>query len=202
VAEHLRVFLDLCSGLGGASEAFVSASNWKAIRIESNPALEDVPHTHILDVLQWTDWIDRFPHPEVIWASPPCREFSRAYNAPAPASEREGIEFVPDLSIVRACTEIIDYFKPKWFIVENVQGAIGAFESLLGQPTQRIGPFYLWGRFPNIAVDRDFLHTKSQEDVWSTDPLRANKKAKVPLEISTGLLRACEDQMTLQRWCE
>ena len=38
--------LDLCSGLGGFSEAFVAAGH-EVLRIEHNPLLADVPHTKI-----------------------------------------------------------------------------------------------------------------------------------------------------------
>ena len=69
--------LDLCSGLGGWTEAFVQGG-WNVIRIENNPALQYVPFTMELDVLKWEEWIDDIPHPDVIVASPPCREFSTA----------------------------------------------------------------------------------------------------------------------------
>ena len=36
--------LDLCSGLGGASEAFVKDPYWDVVRIENNPELAHVPH--------------------------------------------------------------------------------------------------------------------------------------------------------------
>ena len=63
--------LDLCSGLGGWSEAFVS-TNWNVIRIENNPDLAYVPFTLTLDVLKWEEWIDDIPTVDVIVASPPC----------------------------------------------------------------------------------------------------------------------------------
>ena len=49
--------LDLFSGLGGASEAFVQSDDWEVIRIESNPVLSGVPHTQTRDVLEWMDWV-------------------------------------------------------------------------------------------------------------------------------------------------
>ncbi len=71
----MPVILDLCSGLGGASEAFTH-EEWTVIRIEINPELEYVPHTRILDVLEWTDWIEDIPRCDVIWASPPTAQSS------------------------------------------------------------------------------------------------------------------------------
>jgi len=200
VAAHRRVILDLCSGLGGASEAFLSASNWQVIRIENNSALKDVPHTQLLDVLQWTDWIESIPHPEIIWASPPCREFSTAYAAPGPTAKREGRVFLPDLAIVQACMDIIDYFKPKWAVIENVLGACEHFRPFLGSFHQKVGPFYLWGRFPSLLLPLGWIHEKKTNDTWSTDPLRPNRRALIPFEVSKALLDAVENQMTLEEW--
>ena len=52
-----KVVWDLCSGLGGWTEAFAQ-SDWVVIRIEINRDLEYVPFTRIWDVKQWMDWID------------------------------------------------------------------------------------------------------------------------------------------------
>lgn len=48
-------FLDLFSGLGGASEAFLKdASNWNVLRIDNNPLLSEVPNTVIMDLNDFT----------------------------------------------------------------------------------------------------------------------------------------------------
>ena len=47
--EIMKV-LDLYSGLGGFSEAFVQDQNYQVIRIENNPLLKDVPHTLLGDI--------------------------------------------------------------------------------------------------------------------------------------------------------
>ena len=49
--------LDLCSGLGGFSEAFVAAGH-EVLRIEHNPLLADVPHTKIMDIFEFRDWLE------------------------------------------------------------------------------------------------------------------------------------------------
>lgn len=196
--------LDLCSGLGGASEAFVQDPYWDVIRIENNPILADVPHTESLDVLQWMDWIpslfDTMGKPDLVIAAPPCREFSRAYAAPAPSAERLGIRFEPDMRILEACIDIIEYLNPTFHIIENVAGAINHFDTYLGKYRQHVGPFFLWGSFPQINLDPGFIHRKADHDSWSTDKLRANKKAKWPIEMSRGLQDAIMQQSTLADW--
>lgn len=49
--------LDLCSGLGGFSEAFVAAGH-EVLRIENNPLLVDVAHTKIMDIFELRDFIE------------------------------------------------------------------------------------------------------------------------------------------------
>ena len=49
--------LDLCSGLGGASEAFANHPHWEVVRIENNEEVGIIPHTRFLDVQHWLDWL-------------------------------------------------------------------------------------------------------------------------------------------------
>ena len=201
--------LDLCSGLGGASEAFANSPHWRVIRIENNEKLASVPHTRILDVTQWLNWlpgvIDELGPPTLIIAAPPCTEFSRAYNAPREVARREGWDFEPDMSIVTSCLDIIEWCLAQgthWWIVENVIGSIPDFHPHLQEPRQIIGPFVLWGVFPYLPLrGQDFKSHKSNQDVWSSDPLRANKKAKWPIEVSQELHDAITWQQTLFQWC-
>ena len=197
--------LDLCSGLGGFSQAFVNDPAWGVIRIENNPILSGVEHTRLLDVRHWMDWLPGLiaenGKPDIILASPPCLDFSMAYNAPGPKAKREGFDFEPNMEIVEAISEIIDYVKPSYFIVENVKGAIPHFLVYLNRWKQRIGPFYLWGNFPYIQMEENYHHRKSDGEAWSSDPLRANKRALIPLDISEAILDAISAQTTLfQEW--
>ena len=192
--------IDLCSGLGGASEAFVQAG-WTVIRIETNPDLQYIPFTVNLDVLLWEEWLpDLLQEADLVWASPPCLEFSNAYGAPGPTAGRVGADYEPDLSILEACRAIIGYLNPTWWVIENVQGAVMWFPPDMGEYRQAIGPFYLWGKFPRIVMPYSFHHRKQDHDTWSSNPMRANIKAKIPFEVSFALLETLVRQWTLDRW--
>ncbi len=69
--------------------------------------------THVEDITIWDYTIYPPEYFDIIWASPPCTEYSKA--------KTRGIR---DLSfadsLVKKSFEIIDYFKPKLWIVENV----------------------------------------------------------------------------------
>jgi len=187
----MNSMLDLYSGLGGASEAFVEAG-WRVIRVENNPALSHVPHTKIADA-SWAYGLLSEERFDLVWASCPCTEFSQGFNAPAPTAKREGREFSPDLGDVMKAWHIIKWLKPRYWCIENVVGSIKHLQPILGEPSQIIGPFVLWHNLPQIVVPRDFKHNKADGQAWSSDPLRANKRAKIPIEIS----RAALDAMTM-----
>ena len=207
--RRVRVMLILCSGYSGESEAFITSPRWKVIRLDSNPALESVAHTQTLDVLDWMDWIDTIPHPHLIWASPPCTQFSTLSSTRNP--ETWG------LSVLQACLDIIDYLKPKFWVVENVKGAMQPFSELMGRPTQVIGPFVLWGRFPSLNVHVRWTgrelwrinRTKTIRDpeggawIFNEIPYRKwdeEQNAKIPKVISDELLKAVETYQSLEEW--
>ena len=198
--------LDLCSGLGGASEAFANHPHWEVVRIENNELLADVPHTRLLEVQHWLDWLpgivlEMGSTPDLIIAGPPCLGFSTAYNAPKSIAQRAGIPYEPDTDLVEDCIEIIEFYQPSYWIIENVSGSVNDLKVHLGDYKQKVGPFFLWGKFPHISLQPGWTHSKFDNDVWSSDPLRANKRAKWPLEVSQALLDAIMTQSTLARWC-
>jgi hypothetical protein len=203
--------LDLCSGLGGASEAFVRAG-WEVVRIDNNPLLAKptsgyyVPYTIEDDILltdlsEGTAWFWMGLEYDFIWASPECVEFSNAYASPKSKAARNGEEYEPDMSLVRACHYIIKKLNPKYWVMENVAGARPYISEELGMPPwQIVGPFFLWGRFPMLIFEHDWTHTKASVDTNSSHELRANHKAKIPLELSEAFLDAVSNQTSLARW--
>ena len=66
------------------------------------------------DVLRWDYKEFAVNDSDVIWASPPCTEYSRAKTTGVRKSEFAN-------SIVLKTLEMIDYFRPKYWIIENPQ---------------------------------------------------------------------------------
>ena len=185
----MKHMLDLCSGFGGASEAFAKHPQWEVTRIEKLPAFADVPHTTLGDILTWEPPSNSF---DLVWASPPCRDFSNAYNAPRVRAERRGEDYEPNMELVERCLDLIEQIQPKSWVLENVFGAIPFFrdEPRLGEPRQCVANFALWGNFPMLHLDPYWRHSKADEDTWSDDPLRSQRKARIPPELSQALLEA------------
>lgn len=182
--------MDLFSGLGGASQAFVDAEDL-VLRIENNPLLAEVPHTLNADVssVESHSAIQNLGDIDLMWSSPPCLEFSNAFSAPGPCALRKGHTHFPSLDLLRQSVRMREDYAPRWFVIENVAGAARYFQPYIGKPTQIIGPYHLWGRFPHLQVDITG-HSKYDGDPHSSDPLRSNKRALVPLTISEALREA------------
>ncbi|GAH26782.1 unnamed protein product, partial [marine sediment metagenome] len=138
--------LDLCSGLGGFSQAFVDAGH-EVMRIENNPLLVNVDKTEIICIFELRDLLEDNLENEyvpfekdidVILFSPPCYEFSLAFNAPRAIHSREnpGIPYQPSMDIFQCGLDIIRMLQPKCWILENVRGASPYFSEILGNPRQ------------------------------------------------------------------
>ena len=204
--ERMKV-LDLCSGLGGFSEAFVHDLGWEVMRIENNPLLSEVPNTEIIDIFEFrdtlADMMNRGYQPDkvdLILFSPPCREFSLGFNAPRAVASREGRlkEYSPNMSILECGLEIIELLKPRFYIIENVKGSIRYFEPYVGEPKCSIGSFWFYGKFPNFKLrTQDEIPTKRKMDKGSKHPLRLQYRALIPLPISQAIKQAVECQTSL-----
>lgn len=196
----MKYMLDLCAGLGGASEAFHLDPNWEVTRVDNKKELEDVDNMELIDVFEDNFDINR-PKWDYIHASPPCTEFSLAYAAPKGVASRAGEDFQPDLGLVKRCVEIIQWHKPKFWSIENVVGSISDLAPILGPPRFIVGPFVFWGNLPYLSIPPNFNHRK--QDVYDPGhkhPLRANYRAVIPLEISTAILVAISEQTFLSDW--
>ncbi len=198
----MRHMVDLFSGLGGASEAMAQDESWNVLRIENNPLLSNVPFTVIDDVKNVRDnvtsnWLA--PKIDLLWASPPCTQFSGGFNSPKSKAARspEGLaSYNPDLSLLQATLDIINTVKPRYWCIENVIGSIRYFKPLLGEPTQIVGPYVLWGNFPILHADESRL-TKKKDKNSAPHPLRSNRRALVDFEVSRALKESIEKQKSI-----
>lgn len=109
---------------------------WDVVTVDNDPRFNaDVT----ADVREWK-WTGE--RPDLVWSSPPCVEFSRESMPWC----RRGV--VPDMSIVEACVRISRETKARFWLLENVRGAIRWFKPTMGEPRYRMAPIYLWGAGP------------------------------------------------------
>jgi len=193
--------LDLFSGLGGFSEAFLLAGD-EVVRVENNPLLSEVPATTIQDVKDMRDRLRRFQNEgqpirkiDLVVASPPCLNFSLAYSAPRSIAARRGEDWNPSMEWFEVTMEIIKILNPKWWVIENVIGSISFCEKIGLIPNQIHGSCVFYGNYPKFSTPK--MASKKQKDSWHGDPLRMNKRALIPLELSMALRKAIMSQKTL-----
>lgn len=205
MVERLKVMIDLFAGLGGASQAFVDDPEWFVIRIDNNPILlehteglilSDIADVHRTMAIIHRRILDRRVDVHetveklVIWASPPCVQYSLANM------NRDPDNF--DHTLVEAALTIIDLMNPDAWIIENVKGAIESFNEVIGIPwCQSVGPIFLWGQFPILSFKDACNRTHHKMLNKGSRALRPNLRALIPYSLSAAYKSSVEFQRTL-----
>ena len=175
--------LDLFSGKKGFSQPFADRGH-EVITIDINPEFEPSICADIM-TLPIEEIKSHGPF-HVTVASPPCTEYTKASLPKTWASVRKyGCN--PDTKLLERTLAIIDVLKPKWWVIENVRGAIQYFEPFLGKPVKKVGSRYLWGKFP-------IFDTSPKYGKWKISPSekRPALRSLIPYSLSLALCLACE----------
>ena len=213
------VWLDLCSGLGGASQPALDRG-WKVIRVDIDPRFKP-------DIVADVRALPLKPfHVDVLWASPPCQEFARnalpwkakppwtrceccedfwcnihrkhAYDCKCPPID-EWILISPydpigppddGIAIARACRAWVDYLKPGAWMIENTIHSRKWLTPHLGPVFANIAGHYFWGRIPCLLPD---VKRIPKESLWPTED-RDAIRALIPYEIGEAICRAVEQR--------
>jgi hypothetical protein len=192
----MPMMLDLFSGLGGQSEAFLQ-DGWDVLRIDNNPLLSGVPRTVMMNI-EHLHPTNSYGHIDYVHASPPCDEFSMAYNAKRPNHLRESPdrEYLPNMKPLMESIRIINAIQPRYWSIENVRGACKYFEPFLGKPHLVKGAYVYWGNFPLFDPQKVTIETKAAKDKRHS-ALRSNHRACIDFNISKAFLEAMKSQRTL-----
>ena len=165
--------VDLCCGRGGVTRALLAADyRVTGVDIVRHPDYPCEAEFILADIrgLSGTQFMGCL----LMWASPPCVEFSRwrmPWTRPRATT--------PDLSIVQAAYRIRDEAKAQVFILENVREA----QRWLGRANLQRAGRYLWGDALLAPVSR----ARPKESFAST---RNDLRSEVPWDLAYGIAMA------------
>lgn len=183
------VWLDLCSGLGGASQP-AKDRGWCVIRVDIDSRFKpDI----VADVRKapWSHYTEF--KPDVLWAFPPCNDFAK-HNLRC--FYREPPE--PDLSIALGIKQAIRHLNPRHWIVENVWASRAWFVPIFGPVSVLVSGHALWCvpqfLLPDVRHHKGRFTGKERREPYYPDrgPVRAAMRAKVPYEIGEAICIAVE----------
>ena len=140
--------LELFSGTGSIGRAFRN-QGWEVHSLDIEPGA-----TIVSDILRWDYRGLPSGHYDFIWASPPCTEYSKART-----KAKRPRDFEQADAVVQKTLEIIEYFAPTFWLLENPQtGYLKNRAIMTGLPWRDVTyckygyPYKkqtrLWGHFP------------------------------------------------------
>ena len=190
-----RTLLDCFCGMGGVSDGFAMEDfDVIGIDIVDAPKLLGYKHKFIqADMLTLKG--EDFGGFDVVWGSPPCRDFSQLCDKRGtktawkiPKDPRRG------LILINAFLQFVKQAEPKIWILENASGLAKhltlkprALDSKIKGGKRHV--FY--GNFPNLLIPQ----TSSIPLAKINCPNRSWERAKIPLPCSQAFAQACKEQL-------
>lgn len=189
--------LDCFCGMGGVSDGFaLEGFDVTGIDIVDAPKMLGYKHKFIqADMLTLKG--EDFRGYDVVWGSPPCRDFSRIATTDRkfwrgqwvkwknPANPEKGLE------LVNSFLTFQDKAEPKIWIMENVP----ELSKYVLKPTQisHISPTMkraFWGNFPPFLMpcQTNIPHKSKIRNPW--------ERARIPLTCSRAFSKACKEALT------
>jgi len=213
-------FLDCFQGLGGVSEGFL-AEDFTVHGIEINPKIAKIcvdslgkkyPNkiTNQVADIRELDGKD-FRGYDVIWGSPPCRDFSKIsfslknkWKVP-PDPEGKGME------LVNAFLRVVKGAKPSFWVMEN-SPYLTRYLTAKPQTVTYFSPTMrraLWGHFPAFLISMDMSRgiissgtnrstgepRKITHNYKYSGKIRKYERARIPFPVAVALARACKRKL-------
>ena len=196
--------IDLFSGLGGFSQAFVNRGHIVK-RYDFNEDFKDIPHTIIKDVFDMTS--KDLETVDIVLASIDCTHFTHANSNP----DKEGLDL--SVRLAKHTLNIIHEANPRFWIIENPPGRI---KKVLGPPVYKTAwgywgtpyfkPTWLWGKLPFIKWPRKYKEPLPKES-WNLETFKTHKfaylcdrapkkRSLIPYEFSLALCKVTEKELT------
>jgi site-specific DNA-cytosine methylase len=181
--------------MGGASEGFYKEGfDCMGIEIDSEIAKLYPYRVIVADMrnLKGEDFKDF----DVVWGSPPCRDFSVIGHAGKALWKRPPQPEV-GLELVNCYLEFVENAEPKIWIMENVPN-LAKYISLKPRIEKaRLAPYMqrnFWGNFPDFLIPMDGDRKKHRETAGWYVKTRASR-ARIPLPCSLAFAQSCKQKL-------
>jgi len=208
-----KVCVDLFSGLGSFSQAFLS-EDWEVCRYDIEPyfvikEIADDSRTTIIDIMELEP--DDLPfRPDVMLISPPCTPFSVGAVSTHWTKSDDG-NHTPKSKACKVAIELVrrilwlkDQIEPKFWVLENPRAMMRrVMKDILGRGDFTIETFwaawgerhykptYLWGRLPEMEWPKPVTWEKAPRgSKTGTQGIKREKECMMPRELTTPMLRS------------
>lgn len=206
--------LELFAGTRSIGKAFEKHGH-KVYSIEWNKDFDNIDWYEDIGKITAQDIIDRFGHPDVIWASPDCTSYSLAAISHHRVKNKETGNLDPITDYAKFCdkvnTHVIDLIhelNPNYFFIENPRGGLCNMTFMQGIPKYlvtycqygdtRMKPTHIFTNYP----DPQFKHCKNGDPCHEKAPRGSRTgtqgikgsvdRSRIPDKLCEYIVELCE----------
>ena len=206
--------LELFAGTRSIGKAFEKHGH-KVYSIEWNKDFDNIDWYEDIGKITAQDIIDRFGHPDVIWASPDCTSYSLAAISHHRTKNKETGNLDPITDYAKFCDKVnahvidlIHELNPKYFFIENPRGGLCNMTFMQGIPKYlvtycqygdtRMKPTHIFTNYP----DPQFKHCKNGDPCHEKAPRGSRTgtqgikgsvdRSRIPDKLCEYIVELCE----------
>ena len=209
--------LELFAGTRSIGKAFEAAGH-EVFSIEWNKDFENIDLYEDINNVTAEMIIEKFGHPDVIWASPDCTTYSIAAISHHRTKEADG-NLAPKSDYAKFCDktnqhvlELINALQPKYYFIENPRGGMRKMSFMQGLPRytvtycqygdKRMKPTDIWTNHPNpqfkpMCKNGAPCHEPAPRgSKTGTQGLKGSKERSViPAKLCEHIAEICEEEI-------
>lgn len=207
--------LELFAGTRSIGKAF-EAEGHEVFSVEWDKRFEDIDLYEDIMNITAQDILDKFGHPDVIWASPDCTTYSIAAISHHRTKEASG-NLAPKSEYAKFCDavnqhvlQLIRDLNPTYYFIENPRGGMRKMDFMQDLPRytitycqygdHRMKPTDIWTNHPDpkfkpACKNGDPCHTPAPRGAnTGTQGLKNSiERAKIPQEFCEHIVDICEE---------
>lgn len=206
--------LELFAGTRSIGKAFEKHGH-EVYSIEWNKDFDNIDWYEDIGKITAQDIIDRFGHPDVIWASPDCTSYSLAAISHHRVKNKETGNLDPITDYAKFCDKVnahvidlIHELNPNYFFIENPRGGLCNMTFMQGIPKYlvtycqygdtRMKPTHIFTNYP----DPQFKHCKNGDTCHEKAPRGSRTgtqgikgsvdRSRIPDKLCEYIVELCE----------